>query len=126
MHWAATRVQRRWRHVQRARIPRLPPELWERILATSGPLRMAPHVGVRVTCVAAFRIQRAWRRIAQVPQALYRGAHVVVRMAPGVWRGTVDAVSDGMWCVRLACVRRRRYIFLPHLTTTRVRVLQTR
>lgn len=95
----------------------LPPELWERILALAGPLRLAPFVSADVRHVAAHRVQRVWRAYgARRCIMLPHHTSVVVRTsrrAP-LRRGMVIRVGAHA-CIRLLD-RQAAYLFLPHPT----------
>jgi hypothetical protein len=95
-------------------VPRLPPELWEAILARGGPLRLAPHVRADARAVAAVRAQRAWWRHDAQRRPLPTGTHVVVRASAGapLRRGVVSPAGPH---ARIRLLDRDgAYLFLPH------------
>ena len=104
-------------------------DVWELILAHSGPLAFSALVGANARLVAATRLQRAWRARVPVCRRIRDGRRVMVRTSgsrrvPGAdsagWMQGVAAridvhsvVDDGnQWVIQTGC-EGRHYYFVP-------------
>ena len=113
-----------------SKLPRLPPELWEHILARAGSLDWAPHVGACARQCAVRRIQTRVREfLAAVRFTWVHGATVRFQYfasqsgetRPWV-HGTLCRIDDGFWAVQ---TRRATFVFLPH-PRVRLRLMRTK
>lgn len=100
----------------------LPGELWEEVLARSGPLALAVDVGADARRIAAVRLQR-WARHRPRPKPLRIGARVAVfhagrlRIGYVVGASAVGTPAVGTPAVHLAASGPHRHLVWIHNST---------